>query len=73
MMSLANEGDSVEIRSLNRYPLQYAAAEMRSLLEKRGKIFWSLRNRRFVSYMRSQEDELYNVCPHQESSVKLLR
>lgn len=73
MMSLANEGDSVEIRSLNKYPLQYAATETRSLLEKRGKIFWSLRNRRFVSYMRSEEDELHNVCPHQESSVKLLQ
>jgi hypothetical protein len=73
MMSLANEGDSVDIRSLNHYPLQYAAAEIRSLLEKRGKTFWSLRNRRFVSYMRSEEDELYNVCPHQEISVKLLQ
>ncbi|CAN9079562.1 unnamed protein product [Alternaria sp. RS040] len=61
MMSLANEGDSVDIRSLNHYPLQYAAAEIRSLLEKRGKTFWSLRNRRFVSYMRSEEDELYNI------------
>lgn len=73
MMSLANEEDSVEIRSLNNYPLQYAAAETRSLLEKRGKIFWSLRNRRFVSYMRSEEDELYKVCPQQEDSVKPLQ
>ena len=73
MMSLANEGDSVEIRSLNNYPLQYATAETRSFLEKRGKIFWSLRNRRFVSYMRSEEDELYNVCPQQEGAIKLLQ
>ncbi|KAF7681089.1 hypothetical protein GT037_000065 [Alternaria burnsii] len=60
-MSLANEGDSVEIRSLKYYPLQYAAADMRALLEKRGRTFWSLRNRRFVSYMRSEEDELHNI------------
>ncbi|CAN9080616.1 unnamed protein product [Alternaria alternata] len=61
IMSLASEEDSVEIRSLNSYPLQYARAETRSLLEKRGKTFWSLRNRRFVSYMRSEEDELYKI------------
>ncbi|CAN9147109.1 unnamed protein product [Alternaria alternata] len=72
-MSLANEEDSVEIRSLNNYPLRYAGTETRSLLEKRGKIFWSLRNRRFVSYMRSEEDELYNVCSQQEDSVQLLQ
>jgi hypothetical protein len=72
MMSLTNDEDSVEIRSLNNYPLQYATAEIRSLLEKRGKTFWSLRNRRFVSYMSSEEDELYNVCSQQENSAKLL-
>lgn len=61
-MSLGYEEESVEIRDLNVYPLQYASQETRSLLEKRGKTFWSLRNRRFVSYMRSEDDELYNVC-----------
>jgi hypothetical protein len=72
-MSLANEGDSVEIRSLKYYPLQYAAANMRSLLEKRGRTFWSLRNRRFVSYMRSEEDELYNVCSQRENFGQALQ
>ncbi|KAH8642645.1 hypothetical protein IG631_00108 [Alternaria alternata] len=61
MMSLAHEGDSIEIRSLNKYPLQYAAAEIRPVLEKRGRTFWSLRSRRYVSYMRPEEDEPYNI------------
>jgi hypothetical protein len=62
VMSLGYEDESVEIKKLNFYPLQYADREMRSLLEKRGKTFWSIRNRRFVSYMRSEDDELYSVC-----------
>lgn len=62
VMSLGYEEESVEIRNLNNYPLQYADKEMRLLLEKRGRTFWSLRNRRFVSYLRSDEDELHNVC-----------
>ncbi|RYN21546.1 hypothetical protein AA0112_g10195 [Alternaria arborescens] len=61
VMSLGYEEESVEIRNLNNYPLQYADKEMRLLLEKRGRTFWSLRNRRFVSYLRSDEDELHNV------------
>ena len=60
-MSLGYEEETIAIRDLNVYPLRYASEEMRSLLEKRGRTFWSLRNRRFVSYMRSEEDELYNV------------
>jgi len=62
-MSLSHDEESIEIRQLNHYPLQYADEGMRALLEKRGETFWSLRNRRFVSYMRSEDDELYNVCP----------
>ena len=62
VMSLGYEEESVEIRNLNNYPLQYADKEMRLLLEKRGRTFWSLRNRRFVSYLRSDEDELHSVC-----------
>jgi len=61
-MSLGYDEESIDIRQLNHYPLQYADEGMRALLEKRGETFWSLRNRRFVSYMRSEDDELYNVC-----------
>ncbi|KAI4619722.1 hypothetical protein J4E83_005577 [Alternaria metachromatica] len=60
-MSLGYEEETVAIRDLNVYPLRYASEDMRLLLEKRGKTFWSLRNRHFVSYIRSKEDELYNV------------
>ena len=60
-MSLGYEEETIAIRDLNFYPLRYASEEMRSLLEKRGRTFWSLRNRQFVSYVRSKEDELYNV------------
>jgi hypothetical protein len=64
IMSLGYEEESIRIQELNVYPLQYASDEVRSLLEKRGRTFWSLRNRRFVSYMRSKDDELYNVGLH---------
>jgi hypothetical protein len=61
VMALGYEEESIEIKDLNIYPLQYASKEMRPLLEKRGRTFWSLRNRRFVSYTRSEDDELYAV------------
>ncbi|CAN9106303.1 unnamed protein product [Alternaria alternata] len=61
VMSLGYEEDSIRIRDLNIYPIRYADEEIRTLLEKRGKTFWSLRHRKFISYMRSEGDELYNI------------
>jgi len=61
-MSLGYEEETIAIRDLNFYPFRYASEEMRLLLEKRGRTFCSVQNRHLVSYIRSKEDELYNVC-----------
>jgi hypothetical protein len=60
-MNVGYEEEAVEIKSLNIYPLKYAASETRALLEKRGKSFWAMRHKRFVSYQRSADEELHNV------------
>jgi hypothetical protein len=60
-MDVGYDEETVKITSLNIYPLNHAPKEIRLLLEKRGKTFWSMRYRRFVSYMRSEDEELYNV------------
>ncbi|EHY54690.1 hypothetical protein ABEF92_003597 [Exophiala dermatitidis] len=53
-MEFSEDTEEVRIDELGIYPLQYASAETKSLLERRGRIFWKLRNRAFVSY---QEDD----------------
>ncbi|PVI00367.1 hypothetical protein DM02DRAFT_563308 [Periconia macrospinosa] len=60
-MSIGYDEEAIGIRSLNVYPLKFAPQETRSLLEKRGRIFWSARHKRFVSYLRSTDDELHNI------------
>jgi hypothetical protein len=60
-MSVGYDEESVNIKDLNICPLQHAEEGTRRLLEKRGETFWSLRNGRFVSYLRSDSDGLHNV------------
>jgi hypothetical protein len=50
----------VPIEDLSAFPIQYASAEWREQLERRGKRYWSCRKRRLVGY----EDDrgFYGVC-----------
>jgi hypothetical protein len=60
-MLVGYDEEAVSIKDLNFCPIQYAAESTRELLQKRGKTFWSLRNKRFVSYLRVNDEELNNV------------
>jgi hypothetical protein len=40
----------VEIKSLKAYPLQFASSEVQNIVTERGKTFWMVRQRSFVSY-----------------------
>ncbi|XDG08375.1 hypothetical protein ABKA04_007990 [Annulohypoxylon sp. FPYF3050] len=51
----------ISIDQLKTIPLQYASPDIRNQLEKRGRMFWSLRYRRFVSYRQSSDGDLNNV------------
>ena len=53
--------EAVKITSLSVYPLRYASAQVRAAFEQRGRMFWSLRYWRFISYLRKEDDELHNV------------
>jgi hypothetical protein len=59
------EEEAVNITSLSIYPLKYAPPQVRASFEQRGRMFWSLRNWRFISYLR-EDDELHNVRPYTE-------
>jgi hypothetical protein len=58
------QDEAVKITSLSIYPLRHAPARVRVSLEQRGKMFWSLRHRRFISYLRKEDDELHDVSFH---------
>lgn len=58
--------EEVDIHKLNAYPLKYASEETRALLEKRGRTFWSCRERRLVSY--EDRKGIYGVCFHSPGS-----
>lgn len=60
-MSIGYDEESVDIASLNVHPLKYAADGTKTLLERRGRTFWAARHRKFVAYIRSDDDELHNV------------
>ena len=60
-MWVGYDEEAVSIKDLTFCPIQYAAEGTRELLQKRGKTFWSLRNKRFVSYLRVNDEELNNV------------
>jgi hypothetical protein len=66
-ITLRNEWPSrakqVAITSLPIYPLRYDTKEVEEKLRARGRIFWSCRNRKYVSYK----------TPHQEHGPQLVR
>jgi hypothetical protein len=54
-------GEIIPIDQLPIIPLQYAKPDVRDQLEKRGRMFWTLRYKRFVSYRQTTDGELNNV------------
>jgi hypothetical protein len=42
--------EEVSIQDLNAYPLRYTSSGVKSVLEQRGRTFWTCRERRIVSY-----------------------
>jgi len=60
-----NAAETVPINQLNIIPLRFAPSSLRETLEKRGKMFWQLRFRKFVSYHQNEDEELYNVANDQ--------
>ncbi|KAM3086226.1 hypothetical protein ACMFMF_000179 [Clarireedia jacksonii] len=49
--SVTRPDDKVRISDLNMFPLKYASAKMQQTLQNRGRIFWSCRRKRMVSYV----------------------
>ncbi|KAM5353992.1 hypothetical protein ACJ41O_000642 [Fusarium nematophilum] len=54
--------ETVDIKSLKRYPLRFAADGTREKLVARGNKFWQCRRRRLVCYNESSEDDAFQVC-----------
>ncbi|KAH8722460.1 hypothetical protein GQ44DRAFT_358600 [Phaeosphaeriaceae sp. PMI808] len=51
--------EELDISSLNVFPIKFASEEARSRLKNRGKVFWTCRERRFVSY--NDSEGMYEV------------
>jgi hypothetical protein len=51
----------LEIASLNIYPLQFADPKEEQSLRKQGETLWSCRQKRYVSYIKSEEGPADNV------------
>ncbi|KAJ8112586.1 hypothetical protein OPT61_g5071 [Boeremia exigua] len=49
-LTTEKSNEEVVISTLNAYPLKYANEKTKIMLECRGKVFWSCRNQRLVSY-----------------------
>jgi hypothetical protein len=56
--SVTRPDEQVCISDLNMFPLKYASAEMQQTLQNRGRIFWSCRHKRMVSYVSDMSDDL---------------
>lgn len=63
-MSVGYDEEFIDIQKLTYFPLQYAEPGARERLQKRGRTFWSIRHKKFVSYLRSADEELNNVMFH---------
>jgi hypothetical protein len=50
VVSWPSEKDTIAIRDLLTYPLEYAPVGFEEELRRRGQVFWSFRLRRFVNY-----------------------
>lgn len=61
IMKVGYEEESVRIDELNIVPLKYAPGGLREILERRGKMFWQLRHKKFVTYHRRGDKELSSV------------
>lgn len=51
-----SESDTVPISDLVFYPLRFDKSDLKERLERRGRVFWSCRKRRYVSYNVSPEE-----------------
>ncbi|CAH0051787.1 unnamed protein product [Clonostachys solani] len=54
-------GEIIPIDKLKIIPLKYASTSIRSQLEKRGRMFWTLRKGRFVNYRQTEAEDLSKV------------
>jgi hypothetical protein len=61
-MKASYAAEILPITELSMFPLRYASPNLHETLERRGKAFWQLRYRKFVSYQQNEEDgELSNA------------
>lgn len=44
------EGEMLEVRKLDHYPLNFAGQDFKRMVETRGHMFWKCRVRRYVQY-----------------------
>lgn len=60
-MKVGYEEEMIQISQLNIFPLAYAPKQLRATLERRGKMFWKLRHKRFVTYNQHEDEKLNSV------------
>lgn len=68
-MKAGDAMETVPIEQLIIIPLRFASPGLRESLEKRGRTFWHLRHRKFVTYQQSEDDALNNVNFFPHSSI----
>ncbi|KAH7026713.1 AAA family ATPase [Microdochium trichocladiopsis] len=55
-------GELLPIEELSVIPLKYAPADVKERLEKRGRMFWSLRHRRYISYRQRGDADITKLA-----------
>jgi hypothetical protein len=72
-MNVGYDEEAVPINLLNFVPLDVAPPGLRTTLENRGKMFWKIRFKKFVTYCRPNDDDLDDVRQAWGADLELFR
>ena len=65
-LNVERDDEEVKLNSLDYFPLQYDVDGLRATLEKRGRMFWKCRAKKFVSYPEEDHGISSSASPHLE-------
>ena len=69
-LAVTRATEQVKISELSLHPLKFAGKAIEERLEKRGRMFWSCRDKRIISYVDEDDDESNSVSIDPQSHSK---
>ena len=61
-LKVKQSDDEVRVQDMEIFPLKFATLQLRQQLERRGRTFWSCRQKKFISYKVEKNESLISVC-----------